>query len=295
MTVAEVVAPDFAAILVRLAELGPPSQVRSQSPRVAAEALDFERVLLSSIRESVLVADALHVPADGEAGDLAAELRNREVALDYPLIESEIMRRRRAQVVHAADPEAIGHHAFADVLGWTSYVVSPIVLDGRPIGFFHADRPGRPDDVTDADASRLASFAVCFALVFERAVLRHRLRVQREEMRQVAGWANARTSELGDRSVTLIEDPEGEGQMQSVGTSGTGENALRDLLTRREVDVLQLMVRGETNAGIARQLVVSEGTVKFHVKNILRKLRAANRAEATSRYLRLTLNHGSEG
>ena len=38
--------------------------------------------------------------------------------------------------------------------------------------------------------------------------------------------------------------------------------------------------------------MVSEGTVKFHVKNILRKLHAANRAEATSRYLRLTLRRG---
>jgi len=45
-----------------------------------------------------------------------------------------------------------------------------------------------------------------------------------------------------------------------------------------------------TNAEIARELVLSEGTVKFHVKNILRMMRAANRAEATSQYLRLTLN-----
>jgi DNA-binding CsgD family transcriptional regulator len=35
---------------------------------------------------------------------------------------------------------------------------------------------------------------------------------------------------------------------------------------------------------------VSEGTVTFHVKNILRKLHAFNCCEATSRYLRLTLN-----
>jgi DNA-binding NarL/FixJ family response regulator len=55
------------------------------------------------------------------------------------------------------------------------------------------------------------------------------------------------------------------------------------------------MVHGETNAAIARHLVVSEGTVKFHVKNILRKMHAANRAEATSRYLRMTLNHGGDG
>jgi DNA-binding NarL/FixJ family response regulator len=79
-----------------------------------------------------------------------------------------------------------------------------------------------------------------------------------------------------------------------VRSAGTGDSALRDLLTPRELDVLQLMVRGETNAAIASQLVVSQGTVKFHVKNILRKLHAANRAEATSRYLRLTLNHGSQ-
>jgi DNA-binding NarL/FixJ family response regulator len=67
------------------------------------------------------------------------------------------------------------------------------------------------------------------------------------------------------------------------------EEHLRDLMTRRELQVLQLMVKGETNAGIARDLVVTQGTVKFHVKNILRKLHASNRAEATSRYMRITL------
>jgi DNA-binding NarL/FixJ family response regulator len=113
-------------------------------------------------------------------------------------------------------------------------------------------------------------------------------------MGQVAGWAAARTSELGDRSVTLAEDGDRDEEAKPVRSAGMGDSALRDLLTPRELDVLQLMVRGETNAAIASQLVVSQGTVKFHVKNILRKLHAANRAEATSRYLRLTLNHGSQ-
>jgi DNA-binding NarL/FixJ family response regulator len=56
-------------------------------------------------------------------------------------------------------------------------------------------------------------------------------------------------------------------------------------LTRREIDVLKHMASGKTNAGIAARLVVSEGTVKSHVKHILRKLAAANRAEAVSVYL----------
>ncbi|MBV9313087.1 MAG: helix-turn-helix transcriptional regulator [Pseudonocardia sp.] len=58
-------------------------------------------------------------------------------------------------------------------------------------------------------------------------------------------------------------------------------------LTRREIEVLRLMAVSDTNSRIARRLVISEGTVKSHVKHILRKLRAANRAEAVSRWLRM--------
>jgi len=50
--------------------------------------------------------------------------------------------------------------------------------------------------------------------------------------------------------------------------------------------VLALLARGRTNLAIADALVVREGTVKYHVKNILRKLGATNRADAVSRYVR---------
>lgn len=53
-------------------------------------------------------------------------------------------------------------------------------------------------------------------------------------------------------------------------------------LTRRELEVLALMVEGLTNPDIAERLVVSRSTVKAHVSNILRKLTAANRSEAVS-------------
>jgi DNA-binding NarL/FixJ family response regulator len=59
------------------------------------------------------------------------------------------------------------------------------------------------------------------------------------------------------------------------------------LLTRRELDVLRLMAEGATNRQVADALVISSGTVKFHTGSILRKLHAANRAEAVTRYLRL--------
>jgi DNA-binding NarL/FixJ family response regulator len=54
-------------------------------------------------------------------------------------------------------------------------------------------------------------------------------------------------------------------------------------LTRRELDVLRLIAHGDTNREIAARLVIAEGTVKSHVKRILRKLHAANRTEAALR------------
>jgi LuxR family transcriptional regulator, regulator of acetate metabolism len=273
--------------LDRLLELGPVSELLERAPAEAALALDLDRVLLSRVEDGLLVPESLYVRGspEGAAADLEP-LRGSPVKLDYPLVEGEVLRRRRPQLVEETDPP--GRRAYAEVMGWRDYLTAPIVLDGRVIGFFHADRlpSGRPLDRSEVDA--LGTFALCFALVFERAVLRRRLRIQHQEMRQVASWADARTSELSDGAITLVPDG-GTGEADETARTAGSEAALRDLLTRRELEVLELMVKGETNAAIARNLVVSQGTVKFHVKNILRKLHAANRAEATSRYLRLTL------
>lgn len=58
-------------------------------------------------------------------------------------------------------------------------------------------------------------------------------------------------------------------------------------LTRRELEVLQLMARGLTNRQIARRLEISEHTVKFHAAAILGKLTARSRAEAVARAIGL--------
>jgi DNA-binding NarL/FixJ family response regulator len=63
--------------------------------------------------------------------------------------------------------------------------------------------------------------------------------------------------------------------------SQTRETAARDL-TERELEVLEHLAYGLSNAQIASQLVVSPFTVKAHVSNILSKLDVKTRAEAAA-------------
>jgi len=65
----------------------------------------------------------------------------------------------------------------------------------------------------------------------------------------------------------------------SVALPGTGDMVLPGL-TPRQMDVLRCVIRGKSNKIIARELDVSEGTVKAHLSSVLRALDARNRTEA---------------
>jgi DNA-binding NarL/FixJ family response regulator len=60
------------------------------------------------------------------------------------------------------------------------------------------------------------------------------------------------------------------------------EHATDDMLTPREVDVLQLITMGNANKAIAAQLSLTEETVKSHVRSILAKLGANDRTHAVA-------------
>ena len=64
------------------------------------------------------------------------------------------------------------------------------------------------------------------------------------------------------------------------------ENIDAYTLTERELEVLQLIVEGCSNALIAERLFITVGTVKTHVRNILNKLCADDRTQAAVRALR---------
>ena len=70
------------------------------------------------------------------------------------------------------------------------------------------------------------------------------------------------------------------------GTSRESPGTASGSLSEREAEVLELIASGSRDKEIAERLVITEGTVKKHVQNILRKLHARNRAEAVARVRR---------
>jgi DNA-binding NarL/FixJ family response regulator len=70
--------------------------------------------------------------------------------------------------------------------------------------------------------------------------------------------------------------------------------AKTDDLTQREQEVLELVAQGATNREVAAALHLSEHTVNFHMKNILRELHLRNRAQAAAYAVRTGLVHPPE-
>ncbi len=68
-----------------------------------------------------------------------------------------------------------------------------------------------------------------------------------------------------------------------------------EALTEREMEVLHLLVQGHSNKEIARDLQITEDTVKVHVKHILAKLGAQSRTQAVLCAIRLGLVSTKQG
>jgi DNA-binding NarL/FixJ family response regulator len=71
--------------------------------------------------------------------------------------------------------------------------------------------------------------------------------------------------------------------------AGTSTDQFSEPLTARETEILRLLAQGQTNPQIARELVVSPGTVKNHVRHIIAKLGVSDRTQAAVRAMELGL------
>ena len=73
------------------------------------------------------------------------------------------------------------------------------------------------------------------------------------------------------------------GQQQAADDVASPIQQLAEPLTEQELNILALIVDGKTNKQIADELVITLGTAKWHVHNILQKLGVNNRTQATIR------------
>jgi DNA-binding NarL/FixJ family response regulator len=100
----------------------------------------------------------------------------------------------------------------------------------------------------------------------------------------------ARSMASGQRPPDPSAAPPGSTTSRPDAPAGRPDRPLDEIepLTARERDVLDLVVRGASNREIAESLVVTDNTVKYHLKNILQKLHLRNRAQVVA----YALQHG---
>ncbi|MEA2240540.1 MAG: hypothetical protein QOD24_96 [Solirubrobacteraceae bacterium] len=275
-----------------------PEELIEAAPGELCRSCGFTRALISRVHGSRWVPEVIEtVPGmDPEATGFAEYIDEVEIPLDHMLLETELVRRRMPALV--VDPVNDPRTYKPIILrGRTvAYVAAPIMPTGRVIGFLHADRIGQEYPVTPEDCDNLWTFAEQFGFLYERAVLTERIGAQRAQLHEAFASAEAAVDQVRHREIELARSGQGAPEVSRTAAAlfRPAESRLDGLLTRREREVLDLMTSGATNVRIGEQLVISEGTVKSHVKHILRKLRAGNRAEAVARYLQIMLREQEE-
>jgi DNA-binding CsgD family transcriptional regulator len=279
----------------RLGEATAADGILGRAPMELGTSSEFDRVLISELDGGQLRPLSLYSGSDpAGAGEVLSALRDDPIALEYPLLEYEVAQDRRARLVQVKQAGARTPRRWARALGWAGYAVAPLSAGGATIGLLHADAGpgpdgggrGRPLDAVDLEVA--ATFADGLSGAFERAVLRHTLALHRAQLSSAVQWMGTRVERLSDLAGAGVSGVSGvSGGAAGVGGGlGSAEGRAVESLTPRELDVLRLLTRGLTNLAIANALVVREGTVKYHVKNILRKLGATSRSDAVARFVR---------
>jgi len=240
----------------------------------AVSACGFTRVMLSRVEGDVWrpweVSFTVNPDFDRH---FATHLRGARIPSASTPTEDEA---RRTLLPATLDATAARGSIPAPLEGLTgSYVVVPLVASTGLFGLLHGDHHPEPHHAEPHERRALWLLADGFGDLYGRAVLGERLRTQRVRLKRAMQELDAEVSAIADAHVDL-----GAGLDALPADVDAPEIPERSTLTRRERDVADLLARGFGNAAIARDLLIAEGTVKSHVKAILRKLRAANRTEA---------------
>jgi len=267
--------PDIRAALCRLRATASVAELVELVPSVVHE-LGFNRVLLSRVRGTRWIARAGFVADDAT---MATEMLRIGAATpgrtDPGWPEADVVRRRAPVLVHDAQRDPRVHPELKALMSTRDYVAAPLIAQGEVIGLLHADQCGTTGTLSAFDRDLLGLVAEGLGFVFERAVCQEQLAALRRRLEE----QSRSLADLIDGHIDVLGPDRGAAARSSYVVSGPLAE-----LTRRELEVLRHLAVGESNDQIAARLYISAETVKTHVKHLLHKLGAANRAEAIVRY-----------
>ncbi|WP_084476259.1 helix-turn-helix transcriptional regulator [Nocardia ignorata] len=228
----------------------------------AMGAMGFDRALVSRTEGQRWHLHTMFVVDDKPwAEAILAAGRESSPTLDGHLVESDIVQRARPGLVFDVQHNPRVVRPLVEMTHCSSYAVAPLTLHGSVVGLVHGDYYFQR---READATARAMLAVFAAGL---------------------GHALAGASLLD--GVTALRS----GLDRLTGHAAGGCLPQGQALSSREVEVVELLAAGRANRQIARDLAISEATVKTHITHILRKLGAANRAEAVAYWLRGSTVH----
>lgn len=256
--------------MTRLSSLDSVARLVSAAPREACRAVGFERAMLSHIRGDRVSFASVSFEGDPiMAADFARLARAVRPRLDRCAPEHEAVVRQMPVLVRDAQTATGLFRPLTHVARTSAYVVAPIVRDGHTVGLLHADHFGTDRVLDELDRELLWTFATGIGWAMD----------------DIAGRGTRRPhDEDGDAAEEPLLNAARIGGAELDGELSGHPGRLASL-TARELEVLHLMSEGASNAAIGEALVISQATVKSHVRHILRKLGAANRTEAVSLFL----------
>lgn len=245
--------------------------------------LGFDRAIFSRVVDGVWISEAVYVVDDPKWAD---EINRVGQEQPQPLVpglhETEIVRRREAMIVTDVQQNAGVHRPIADESRSKSYAAAPIMSGNQVVGLLHADCYVQGRDPSAADCEALSAYAKGLQLALSRARAAEQLHAVGSQLRAMANECQDGGAAVHEFSFDQISPVGTAGFPRATRVTRQALRSVRYLLTAREIQIIELMAEGMSNSRIAEQLVISEGTVKQHVKHILRKLSARNRVEAVS-------------
>jgi DNA-binding NarL/FixJ family response regulator/tetratricopeptide (TPR) repeat protein len=212
--------------------------------------------------------------AELEAG-LATVLAVPPAGADRPDLDA-VERAWRAEVDEDAEP-AVWQQVEADwdALGWARWAayaaIRRVEATARAVRATRAGRSGEPGATAAGDAGSIEKTLSAALAAAETRIAALGSAVLRAELAALA-------QRIGH---TIDEPAETRVAPAGVGTGSPPDEGLARL-TKRELEVLDLVAGGATNRQIAERLFISEKTASVHVSRILTKLGAVDRREASA-------------